>query len=390
LNAVYRAFDAAGIRWALLRGGHPADGDVDLHVSLDDMARAALVLEGFGFIEQRSTGYRPHRFFLRAGNDGWIKLDLVTELRFGPVAFLAPGLEGALSRRRKVGATFRLDPPDEFWALLLHGLLDKPAIDERRRNRLRSLAPHALASPAVANLFASRAEAEALVEAAMDDRWDRAGAWARTLAPSGTRARLVALRRAVARRIGWRLTPLHRRGVTVALLAPDGAGKTTTARLLARTFPIPVRTIYMGLYKNPRRRLPPGVGLAARVALQWSRYTRALYHRRRGRVVLFDRYIYDAEPAAASRARFRDRLRRSVLARSLPRPDLILVLDAPADELLRRKGEHDLARLERDRAHYRAVSERTSTSSLIDATRPPDVVVREVSALIWTALAARS
>ena len=391
LTAALGSFETAGIRWCLLRGvDDRKDGDVDLLVSPEDMDRAAVALERLGFIEQRSTGYRPHRFFLRAGIDGWTKLDLVTELRFGPGGFLAPGLEGVLDRRRKAGTTFRLDPADEFWALLLHAFIDKPAIDEKRRAQIRALAPGALASPAVAKLFGSRTEATALVEAVRDDHWDGASSWANTLTPSGVAAGLASARRSFGRRVGWRLTPLYRRGVTVALLAPDGAGKTTVAHGLTRTFPIPVRTIYMGLYKNPRRRLPPGVGLAARLALQWSRYARALYHRRRGRIVLFDRYVYDAELVTGSAGGARDRLRRRVLAGSLPRPDLILVLDAPASELLRRKGEHGIARLERDLAHYRAVAERTSNASIIDATRPPDEVVRAAAARIWAAIATRA
>ena len=92
----------------------------------------------------------------------------------------------------------------------------------------------------------------------------------------------------------------------------------------------------------------------------------------------------------STRPEARDRLRRRVLAGAVPRPNLILVLDAPAEELLRRKGEHDLEQLERDRRHYLAVADASPHAAVLDATRPPEDVARAAAARIWAALAARS
>ena len=386
----FDALEAAGVAWCLIRGADELSeqgGDVDLLVAPGDIGRAARALEAIGFIEHRAWGYEPHRFFLRAGDAGWTKLDLVDELRFGAAADVrVPALGGALQRRRKEGGIYRLAPADEFWALLLHALLDKPSVEERHRLALRRLTSAAREAP-IAGLFRSSLDAEAIIGAVEEDRWSEVSAWAKTHAPGTARTRLA---RSIARRIGWRMPPLRGGGVTVALLAPDGAGKTTIVELLARSFPIPVRSIYMGLYKNPRRRLPPGVGLGARVGLQWTRYARAVYHRRRGRVVLFDRYTDDAALPGGAKAGARDGIRRRILVRAIPRPDLILVLDAPAEELLRRKGEHDLAKLERDRKYYLAVAQSSRGAAVLDATRPPEDVARAAAARIWTALAARS
>src|SRR5262249_25839246 len=130
---------------------------------------------------------------------------------------------------------------------------------------------------------------------------------------------------------------------SVALVGPDGAGKTTIGRRLERTFPIPLKYVYMGdnldacnfllpttrlarKFAHARRghqviggssdRLRP-VGLAARtaailratiiwanhqVAEEWFRQLLAWYYQRRGTIVLFDRhfladyYAHDAAP----------------------------------------------------------------------------------------------
>jgi thymidylate kinase len=386
----FDALDAAGVAWCLLRGADELadqDGDVDLLIAPGDIERAARALEGIDFIEHRAWGYEPHRFFLRMSDAGRSKLDLVDDLRFGPAAGVrVPALAGALERRRHEGGLPRLAPADEFWALLLHALLDKPSVEERHRLSLRRLALAGREAP-LAGLFRSSTDAEAIIDAVENDRWVEAAAWAKTLSPGARRAGVT---RALVRRLGWRMPPLRRRGVTVALLAPDGAGKTTIVELLAGSFPIPVRSIYMGLYKNPRRRLPPGIGLGGRVGLQWGRYARAVYHRLRGRVVLFDRYTDDAALPSGTATGTRERIRRRVLAGALPRPDLILVLDAPAEELLRRKGEHDLEKLERDRRHYLAVAHASPRAAVLDATRPPEDVARAAAARIWAVLAARS
>lgn len=389
--SVKDAFDAlqtSGIAWCLLRSAEQLgdqDGDVDLLVARSDIERAARALGAIGFIEHRAWGYEPHRFFLRANSAGRSKLDLVDELRFGPDGVMVPALAGALDRRRQEDGVSRLAPADEFWALLLHVLLDKARVEERHGLALRRLSPAAREAP-IAGLFRSSSDAEAVIEAVEKGRWAEAAAWAKSLSPGATRTGVA---RSIVRRIGWRMPPLRRRGVTVALLAPDGAGKSTVTRLLSRSFPIPVRPIYMGLYKNPRRRLPPGLGLGARVGLQWTRYARAMYHRRRGRVVVFDRYTDDAALPSGMATGGRDRLRRRILAAAVPRPDLILVLDAPAEELFRRKGEHDLERLERDRRHYLAVAQASRRAAVLDATLPPEDVARAAAARIWAVLAVR-
>jgi hypothetical protein len=61
---------------------------------------------------------------------------------------------------------------------------------------------------------------------------------------------------------------------------------------------------------------------------------------------------------------------------------VLVVLDAPAEVLLARKGEHDVPALEAQRERYRALAERLG-GVLVDAGRDADTVRRDVTALVW-------
>lgn len=223
---------------------------------------------------------------------------------------------------------------------------------------------------------------------------------------------------------------MTRRGFTVALVGPDGAGKTTVARRLAEVVPAPVRYLYMGVSPDssnlllPTTRLvhavrrargvqpdtsgprdsrrsdpvsPRGtmkrslssgrsfLRLANRLAEEWQRALVASLLRRRGSIVVFDRhffadyYAYDVAPGRRSTAR---RVHGFVLARLYPKPDLVLYLDAPAETLLRRKGEGTLQSLARRRREYLDLARVMSNFAVVDADRPLDDVVEEVAARV--------
>lgn len=210
-------------------------------------------------------------------------------------------------------------------------------------------------------------------------------------------------------------------GLTVALVGPDGAGKTAVARRLPSRLPFATTYIYMGvattssshllpttrLRASARHRLkgaagrPRGTGvrllrhagrsllgaakLANRVAEEWYRQAIVWRQRRRGRVVIMDRhflvdfYMSDVvDPGASLRRRIHGWMLRTLY----PRPDLVLYLDAPPEVLLARKGEGTLASLERLRAGYRHVGGLLPQFEEVDAMRPLDEVVDEVASRI--------
>jgi thymidylate kinase len=394
LARAFTALDRAGIGWCLLRGEADLDRpeqEVDLLVDPGDGGRLAAVLGALGFVEQPAWGRGTHRPFVAydATDDAWSKLDVVTQLDFGHRSEIETGVAGAcLARRQRIGDVAMLADDDRFWALLLHCILDRGDVPERHAGPLRRMAAGASNGGPLAAWF----------EAHAPPGWDdarvaslaRQGAW-RALANLGTEVQTAIgsrggagarrIKRSALRRLTKVRTAVLQPGLSVALLGADGVGKSTMASELARTFFIPVRSVYMGLYGlGPGGRAPQG--LAGRVMRQWIGYARATYHRRRGRLVVYDRFGYDVLLRTSRRAGFRSRVRRWILVHAIPSPDVAMLLDAPAEVLAGRKDEHELDELQSLRHAYLALAQRIDLP-VVQADRAPDEVRRELTALIW-------
>ncbi len=211
----------------------------------------------------------------------------------------------------------------------------------------------------------------------------------RTIAPSGLGAAWRQRRSIVPSR---RKGPLgHRsRGVVVATVGTDGSGKSTVAGEAQQRLEdvgFTTRTAYFGMARGNL----PGVSLARRilgiptpggedvsqdppeaavveeksstldhqglrrlaawyyaVEYGWRYLTTVAGPRRRGEVVICDRYVYDLResPWPGSRA--------SVFAELIvPRPDIMVLPDAPAEMIHERKPERSLADQRRQQEQFR-------------------------------------
>jgi thymidylate kinase len=358
-------------------------------------------------------------------NGAWLKFDVVTDLRYGkPFRTLRVDLTAScLRHRQRREFTYVLSPADEFFTLFLHCLLDKGNFRDARRTRLIELRRQmaydntiaAQTEEYVAHYLAPALSWSKLVQAIEADDWQT----------------LVKCRGRVARRLFWRNPVLGawryliaavlrrikiisfvmgHRGLSVALLAPDGAGKSTLAKELTRDLYLRGRLIYMGtnikastiglpttrwlhqslkarnngkLKKmNPGRIVLKGLGFVNRLIEQWYRAGAAIYHLMSGRLVVFDRYFYDSWTNKRFNTPWK-RLRRKLFESICPTPDLVILLDAPGQLLYDRKHEHTPEWLENQRCAYLALKDRLPQMRVIDATNQAEEVKREVTAMIW-------
>lgn len=148
LGQVFGALDGAGVVWALLRG-HADLGanvrDVDLLVSGDDIEAAEDVIFALGGVRLPLRMHPWHQFYVFGDPESGrgLKLDVVTTLIYGRERRLVSGLEtGCLERRIRRDDCFTLEPTDLFWTLLLHCVLDKRSVNERRQAEIDSVAAH--------------------------------------------------------------------------------------------------------------------------------------------------------------------------------------------------------------------------------------------------------
>jgi thymidylate kinase len=227
-----------------------------------------------------------------------------------------------------------------------------------------------------------------------------------------------------------------RRAFTVALIGPDGAGKSASSERLGEVLPLPVKRIYMGVnleasattlpttrlvfaVKRARRRRPAAdrstrrrdqgdlagqpAGLVRRAASalksaarlvawvseEWFRQCVAWYHTRRGSIVVFDRHFfadyYHSDVGGSSDDRsLSSRIHGFLLDRVYPKPDLTICLDAPSDVLRARKQEAPVEWLERRRQQYLTMGQVLPHFVVVDAAQPLDDVTRDVARAIWS------
>jgi hypothetical protein len=224
-----------------------------------------------------------------------------------------------------------------------------------------------------------------------------------------------------------------RRAFTVALIGPDGAGKSASSERLSEVLPLPVKRVYMGVnleasatalpttrlafaLKRARRRGPEADGstrdrdparpptgslrrgaatlksaarLVAWMSEEWFRQCVAWYHTRRGSIVVFDRHFFvdyyhsDVGGSPDDDRPLSRRIHGFLLDRVYPKPDLTICLDAPSEVLRARKQEASLEWLERRRQQYLTMGEILPHFVVVDAAQPLADVTRDVARAIW-------
>jgi thymidylate kinase len=98
-----------------------------------------------------------------------------------------------------------------------------------------------------------------------------------------------------------------------------------------------------------------------------------------------DRFTYDVLLPSPG-INLRGRITAQLVRRLCAEPQLVIVLDAPAELMFARKGEQGIEELDRRRTAYREVARTRPYSVVIDARQSIDAVRAEARTALWSTL----
>ncbi len=405
-TALFRGLDHRAVRYCVLHSyddvAHRTEGDVDLAVHPSDMRRllavfATLAQAGYPLVQGLNYAVGAC-YFVFGWMDGTeirtVEVDVMYEHRRRGL-YLGASSE-LVARRRRCGEIWIPGATDEFAYLLAKKAL-KGSVPEHQRSRLQCLAAEVgsvQARQVAARLFGESRAPEvvrAIVggnAASLIPRLGRTLWWT-----TFRRHPLQCLR-------GWtgEVARMWRRwlrpsGLFLAVLGPDGAGKSTLIEhllpqaggafrhrhefhwrphlLWSRSTPAP---------PNPHQSSPRGSAgsVAALLCLMldyWFGYLFVIRPRLvRSGWVIFDRYLDDllADP---SRYRYGGPMGLPRLLRKLsPRPDMVLVLDAPERTIASRKQELTVDEIRDQRKVYRNLADGDGRFVMLNAAASAETV----------------
>jgi thymidylate kinase len=334
------------------------------------------------------------------------------ELRRRP---LYSGDEVLSQRRRR--DTFWIPAARHEFGWYLSRKIDKGKLDDDQCRHLTSLYREDAAGcrQQIERLFGSGDLALRVATAAESGEWEPVR---QNLTPLQTIQIQRATRRSLAGTIWNAVTGAARmaarffkadRGLNVVVLGPDGSGKSSVVESVRqdlspafisterRTFPPAILNRNAGTNSTPHAvKTRSWTSSVVRAVGYWLVYYTVGHYftvhraKSRGTLVLHDRHLVDClvDPKRYRYGGPMGLLR--LIWRMVRKPDLVILLDGPADIIQARKREVPLAETERQLREYRAVVQAMPNGRLVDATKPLADVINDVNQLILQHMAARA
>lgn len=417
LTAVFNAWRASGLEFLVLRNYEalPASttNDVDVLVARRDLVKAEAIListaRRSGYLLHNRVEFATNSYFLHhPGSRRQIQIDLFFSLKWHTFELMTTS--EVLAHRVDRGLFAVPDPVHEAVLDLLSRLIYSGVVKEKYRPIILAgfRSDPACATNILANCF-GEALAHTIVEKALEQNWPAVEQLWRPLQrqliirrcarePMRTAAGIAAdLLRGVKRLV-------HPAGAIVVLLGPDGSGKSTVGELLsqnlANTFN-PGKNLWVhwkpvvffrsgrrrttGPNTDPHGREPRGRLLSLLyLGFHWLEFVAGshlgfLKPLFRNGMVLIDRYHYDF---LVDQRRYRLQVPNwtvRLLFRAAKKPDLVLLLNAPAGVLQARKREVPAQESERQVRAYREVVTALKQGVVLDATQTPEAVATQAT-----------
>jgi thymidylate kinase len=422
LATLFRSLDCNQVRYCVLHSWEELprhlSSDLDMAVDPKDdpqLVRAFRLLHKKGYWLVNVVNYFVEAYcfrflWLEGQTINSASVDVIFAHQRG--ALISPSVKALLSGRRKHGI-FWIPAPEAEFSYLLARRIWKGTASTWQQHRLKLLVEQ-LGRPKAEKLAGELLPGplkERVVDACAKGRLNlllgqlKKPAWTTSLVQNPLRliADLLSDGMRLFRR--W----LQPTGLFVAVLGPDGAGKSTLVENLVqgighafdryRLFHWRPLLLWRREIKRDTSRphsLPPHgrfwsiARLLAYVLDYWLGYwlvIRPLVVR--SGLVIFDRYFDDIH-IDPKRYRYGGPLWLAKILRLLiPKPHLVLVLDVPCDVVLSRKQEVSLEELQRQRRLYGDFKSRNSNSLLIDATASIKEVTAECAQAISEFLSRR-
>lgn len=424
LLRVFHVLDRAGVRCCILHGYEDylqaVRSDVDCVMSRSDLRRLGRVLnehrdEIGGRIVQWMTGEEPYIILAGVSEGGppvFLHLHISTGCTLRHRVFYTA--EEVLEGRRVCRGFWVPAAHVEFGSTLVRRII-KGRLDERHAAALTRLfeeAPERCCEE-IARFWGWQ-EAEWVALAARSGEWGSVRL--RLTKLRNGLLRRTALRRPVQVAWGWLRGQMHRagrwirpNGASVVLLGPDGAGKSSIAegvrrdlgwafaRSQGRTFPPALlQRGPKGTRSTPHAERPRSyIQSVVRAIGYWFVYCTIGHYFTirpavaRATLVLHDRHFLDAL-VDTKRYRYGGPVwLLRVMWWFIPKPDLVIALDGPAEVINARKREVPLEETARQLMAYRGLVGPMRNGRVVDVSQPIAKVVGDVNRSILQFLAGR-